>query len=494
VKNKHLGLFLGTIITSLLILLSCKKINESSEIGAGLIPPVDNITTFDTVLDVEAFTDTFSLATDSSYSINTFDHYLGVITNDPFFGKTDAQILLELKPSSYRYTFANKPDSLFIDSVVMVLDYLGTHGDTLTPQTVNVYELGGTIDDFRADSLYKFREALAVPKLGLLGSRTFIPATLNDSVKAYQDTTVNQLRIRLDDSFGQRLLGYDTTGSTGAYTSDSNFRVAFKGFSLEAVSGNALIGVDLKGENTKLAIYYKYYKNGPSNLDTAVDYFTHTALSASQNYVKRDYAGTPLEMASGGSTPDPYIYIQNTPGTFANIKIPGLAGIGNRIVHRAELIMEEAFDISDSTFPPPPLLYLDAFDAGIGKYRTVPYDLVYDFQSFSANVGSFGGAPFRAPDPGGRSVYTWHFNLSRYVQHLLNGTETLHTLRVYAPVYTINQFGGTGTNEGTPVNIRVNSTANLTGTPIVGRVRVFGGDPTHTNPQRMRLRIVYSKI
>jgi hypothetical protein len=493
VKKKYLGLSLGTIIASLLILISCTKINDPSEIGGGLIPPVDNITTFDTILDVEAFTDTFAFANDSAYSIPQFDHYLGIISNDLLFGKTDAQILLELKPDSYRHTFANKPDSLFIDSVVMVLDYQGTHGDTMATQTVNVYELGGQLADFRADTLYKFRHS-SVPKLGILGSKTFIPATLNDSVKAFQDTNVNQLRIRLDDAFGQRLLNYDTTGSTGAYTSDSNFRVAFKGFSIESVSGNAVMGFNLKGENTKLAIYYKYYKNGPSNLDTAVEYFTNTDVSASQNYVRRDYSGTPLEAASGGTGPDPFVYIQNTPGTFANINIPGLAALSNRIVHRAELIMEEAFDISDSLFPPPPYLYVDAFDAGISKYRTVPFDLIYDFSAGGSNIQAFGGAPFRALDPGGRSIYTWHFNLSRYVQHILNGTETLHTLRVYAPVYTINQFGGTGTDEGTKVTIRVNSSTDLTGTPVIGRVRLFGGDPTHTNPQRMRLRIVYSKI
>lgn len=492
-KRNHLVLTIGTILTSLLILFSCRKINQATTVGDELIPPIDNITTFDTLLDVEAFTDTFSIATDSTVSLSTFDNYLGFISNDPIFGKTNAQLFLELKPSAYRHTFANKPDSLFIDSVVLVLDYKETYGDTTVPQTVNVYEIGGQITDFRYDTSYRFREN-TIPRLGLLGSRTFQPLVLNDSIKAYQDTTVGQLRIRLDDSFGQRLLNYDTTGSTGAYTSDSNFRANFKGFALESVSGNALMSFLLTGENTKLAIYYQYFKNGPSNLDTAVAYFGFTSLSASANYVVRDYAGTPLAAAAGGTLPDNFAYIQNTPGTYATIKVPGLAGLSNRVVHRAELIMEEAFDLTDSLFPPPPRLYVDAYDPGISKYRTVPFDLSFDLNSGQSNVDVFGGHPFRSVDPLGRSIYVWRFNLSRYVQNIVNDTRPVYDLRLYSPVYTFNRYGGTGTDEGIAVTIRPNSTTDNRGTPVIGRVRLHGGDPTHVNPQRMRLRIVYSKI
>jgi hypothetical protein len=258
VKKNHLVLALGTLIVSFLILFSCRKINEATELGSDLIPPVDNITTFDTLLDVSVFNDTFSIATDSTVSSAVYDHFLGQISNDPIFGKTDAQIFLELKPPSYRFTFANKPDSLFLDSVVLVMDYINTYGDSTVPQTVNVYEIGGQLSDFRYDTTYRIRE-VDIPKLGMLGSRTFAPRDLNDSVKAYLDTTSRQLRIRLDDSFGNRLLAYDTT-TNGAYTSDTNFRINFKGFALESTGGNALMAFSLGGEDTKLAIYYKYYK------------------------------------------------------------------------------------------------------------------------------------------------------------------------------------------------------------------------------------------
>ncbi|MEO5561953.1 MAG: DUF4270 family protein [Chitinophagaceae bacterium] len=496
-KNKHVALTLGAIITSIIILFSCRKINEATELGGGLIPPVDNINTFDTTLDVQVFNDSFTVVNDSTVAFPGFEHFVGQINNDPFLGKTNAQLFFELKPSTYRFTFADKPDSLHIDSVVLVLDYTGTYGDSTVPQTINVYEVGGQITDFRYDTAYRYREN-TIPKAGLLGFRTFMPRDLNDSVKAYQDTTSKQLRIRLADAFGDRLLNYDTTGSTGAYTSDSNFRKNFKGFALESVSGgNAIMGFNLAGANTKLAIYYRY-DNGPTDFDTTVNYFTFTDFSANANAVRRDYSGTPFAASVNGTVgpPDNFAYIQATPGTFATIKIPSLAGLSNRIVHRAELIMEEAFHVSDSLFPPPPRLYLDAYDPATSKYRTIPYDFLLDASSNSNNISSFGGLPFRALDNLGNSVYTWHFNLSRYVQHVVNGTELAYDFRLTAPAY-IDEDYGTSTAGSVKRRVYINAAfdSNLgSGIPVWGRVRLYGGDPTQVNPHRMRLRIVYSKL
>lgn len=498
-KYKHLAFTLGAILTSTIILLfSCRKINEATLLGGDLIPPVDNINTFDTTLEVRAFNDTFSLLTDSTrYSGNAI-HFVGQINNDPFFGTTDAQMALQLKPTSYKFYFANRPDSLHIDSVVLVLDYVDTWGDTLVPQTVNVYEVAQA-SEFKFDSTYLVR-VNPVIKGALLGSRTVIPATLNDSVKAYQDTTIGQLRIRLDDTFGQRLLAYDSSsnaGPSGAYASDSAFNTNFKGFALEAVGGNALMGFDLTGANTKLAIYYKD-DNGDKPVaewDTLVTYFKFSnkptfvtdPASASSQYVKRDYSGTPLEASiDGTTTPDNLVYIQNAPGTFATVQIPGLANLSNRIVHRAELIMEQAYDITDSTFPPS-LLYVDAFDPTIPGYRTIPYDLLFDNFGNLA-LSSFGVAPTNVLDGSGHVVKIWRINLSRYIQNVVNKNEPALDLRVSSPYYYYETYKPTAQSTSSFQTITINNTVGP------GRVRLHGGDESGVNPRRMRLRVIYSKI
>ncbi|RYY54343.1 MAG: DUF4270 family protein [Chitinophagaceae bacterium] len=281
VKHKNLALTLGIIVFStLILLLSCKKINDYTQLGGDLIPEVDGINTFDTIIDIQAYNDTFSLANDTVRGSRSATQYIGHIENDPLFGKTDARVSLELKPGAYRYTFSGKPDSLHIDSIVLVLQYVETYGDTLAPQTFNVYEIG---NEFRADSNYRIRD-YAQTRLGLLGSRTVAPYLLNDSVRAYKDTTSNQLRIRLDDSFGERLLGYDTSAANGriaAYVNDSTFKSYFKGFTIESTGGNGLVGINLQGANTKLAIYYKD-DNGDAptaSWDTTVAYFTFNTNS-----------------------------------------------------------------------------------------------------------------------------------------------------------------------------------------------------------------------
>ena len=485
-KHSYLALTLGTIITTVFLFSACKKINESTELGGGLIPPIDNINTFDTTInDILVFNDTFGLANDSQRLAKNQEFFLGRINSaDPFFGRTDARIFMEYKSTIYgAYPFPRK-DSVKIDSIVLVMDYAETYGDTLAPQLINVYELDplAPANKFNSDSSYLIRKNDFV-YTNLLGSRTVTPRELDDSVKAFRDTTKNQLRIRLDTNFARRLLNYDTSN---AYRSDSAFKTYFKGFAVQSMSsGNAVMGFGFGTNNSKLAIYYNYPRTTTPTRDTAVSYFFFTDVSAAANYVIRDYTGTPVAAAVGGAASDPFAYIQTTPGTFATLKIPSLKTLNNRVIHRAELIMEQAYHTSDTVFYPPEFLYLDAYDSSISKFRTVPYDLLVDGAG-TMNLGTFGVAPISTRDAAGNSIKIWKFNISRYVQHVLNGTVPLYDLRLSAPFIVRNQYGFPP-GEGDPRLISINPSI------VKGRIRLVGGGLAQ-GPQRMRLRIIYSKL
>lgn len=501
-KNRHLALFFIAIVTTIAIVFSaCKKINESTDLGGGLIPPVDNITTFDTIVDLQTFNDTFAFANDSVRLGPGDEFFLGKITNDLFFGATDAELFLQLKPPTYPFSFKNipHPDSLQIDSVVLVLDYVETYGDTMAPQTITVYEMDQSIanKNFRSDSSYLIRKNdFTFISLLNLGSRTFLPTALKDSVKAFGgDTTKNQLRIKLNNSFGTRLLQYDST-INGAYANDSVFTSKFKGFALKSTAGgNALMGFNLTGANTKLAIYYKYaeFQNNIPDYDTAVAYFVFGTACAHANYIKRDYSGTPaLASLNNGPAADPIVYLQTTPGFFTTIKMPGLGTVNNRVVHRAEIIMEQLYDISDSTYRSPDFLFLDAIDPTITssiKFRSIPYDLFYDFGTFSyTNLVPFGVVPIIKTDGVGNNIRTWKFNVTRYVQHVLTGTVPLYDLRVF-PAFRHNiQYG-------IPPGADALTSVFVNGSAVKGRIRLHGNNGSgDINPQRMRLRIIYSKL
>jgi hypothetical protein len=487
VKNRNSALLFVALIVFVAALFSaCRKINESTDVGVGVIPAVDNINTFDTSLSIQAFNDTFGLANDSQYLSRGEEQFLGLITNDPFFGKTDARMFIEIKPAIYGVSPFIRQDSVKIDSIVLCLSYLETYGDTNTAQTFKVYEIDQS-SNFKFDSAYLIRKEPVTYNTSIplsIPGQIFYPRNLNDSIKGRFDSTNNQLRIKLDTALARRFINYDTSN---AYKTDSEFRKKFKGFAIRSENGgNAVMGFDLGNLNTHLSIYYNHPKIGGGGRDTSITNFFFTTVSAAANYVKRDYTSTPLLASIGGATQDPIVYIQGSPGTFANLKIPDLGTLSNRLVHRAELIVEELYDISDSTFYPPNFLYLDAFDPSITasnyKYRTIPYDLLYTPQGF--DFSSLGVSPIRANDPAGNPIRVWKFNITRYVQHVLTKTLTNYDLRLSAP-FTLNEQYGIppGTDQTFPVFLNPSI--------VKGRVRLGGGNhPT----QRMRLRLIYSKL
>lgn len=480
--------FLLFCLSLFFLAFSCKRINEATDLGEDLLPGVDGVSTFDTTLtSLQTYNHIFPDSLKIRVGFDN-DQILGNISNDLLFGKTNAKMFVQLKPETYPWSFSGiyKKDSLDIDSVVLVLGYNGRYGDTVTSQKVTVKEID-PFSDFRVDSFYTIYDP-GPPTTTVLGTKTFSPQNLKDSVKAYLDTTAGQLRIRLDNSFGRRLLDYDTTN---AYATDSAFSTYFKGFAIESdeTMGNALMAFGLyNNPNTKLAIYYKYTKGG--QVDTAVNYFLFKpGFSANHNYVKRDFSSALISAANSPGEDNP-VYLINTPGSYATIKIPALRDLSNRIINRAELIVEQVYDPSNKTFTYPDALMLDVYDSTLGSYKCVPFDFAPAIQQGGIAIPdpAFGLYGKNTVDGAGNPIKVWKFNLTRYVQNIVTKQEPLHDLRLYITnnsVEWIRQGPASNTGGYQLVNIILN--------PYVafGRVMVGGGKhPTQT----MRLRIVHTKI
>ena len=88
-------------------------------------------------------------------------------------------------------------------------------------------------------------------------------------------------------------------------------------------------------------------------------------------------------------------------------------------------------------------------------------------------------------DGSGKNIKVWKFNISRYVQNYLTRTQPLHDLRLSAPFYVNNEFSVPPSTTNSTRFFIINPSI------VKGRVRVAGGTP---GPQRMRLRLVYSKL
>ncbi len=479
-KNFSLFLFLFFVLVA-----ACTKI-ITSDIGSGLIPPVDGVITKDTVLDVIT-----KNSGEDTIRVGLYDDHTLGYTDDPLFGKTTADINVQVYPPYFPYTFDTTADSRILDSVVLVLSYRGAWGDSTQHLSLNVYDMPSD-EPFSKDSLYtnvkRFAEGNLLTENNV--AKDVDITALNDSVHLFNEAAINQLRIRLNNSFGEKLL--NEFDSTSEYKNDTLFRAALNGFQIKAEQqmGNALIRINLQDTNTKLAIYYKF-KDTSGGYDTTVRYFrANPFYSASSNYILRDRTNAQVAQffPPNSNAQDSLLYLQTEPGLYSTINIPGLSGLPNMIVHRAELLMEQVPDNTSrsDTYFTAPNLFLAAYSQDSARRFAIPNDIQF-FNGSIANLISFGVLPNKKVSTSGDTLYNYNFELSRYVQGIVTRKEPVYELVLYAPfnsyIYPFETATFTSPISSFPLNF-----------PAIGRVRLSGGSNHIANPNCMRLHIIYSLL
>jgi hypothetical protein len=492
-------LFLITILTSFYFIIGgCSKL-DTTDIGSDLLPAVDNVNTFAAEYNITTTQGFFN--PDTAVITRLDDHALGKINNDPLFGTTTANVFVQFKPSFYPFYWGNAGDTIAssVDSVVLCLSYKGYWGDSLslTPLQLEVREVAaGQL----WDSLFQSRPVNYVPNTGSVVGNASVDLSKVGNYVVYsnkKDSARNHIRIKLSSAFANSLFARDSLVSgNNTFRSDSAFRVFQKGLAIIASgTGNCLMYTNLTDSMSRLEVHFKKKNFGTGKLDTAftslrmIASATSTNLaSVTANSIIRNRTGA--EIASANPN---YVYLQTSPGTYANLHIPALDTLSNRIVHRAEIIMDQVPDnpYLDSAFTSPDFLYLDLIDTGNApiKWKPVYFDLNYsvtydpDFVTgnFFPNGGidyfTFGGfVRFKSDGLGSRRFY--NFNITRQVQQRLTKHTPNYSFRLFAPYYfRYSQYFQT----------------NLPGNNKIAKGRVRLGSGTNTN-YRMRLRIVYSNI
>ncbi len=467
----------------LIVAAACTKI-VTSEIGSGLIPPVDGVTTKDTTFEVY----TEMTGEDTARVGLNDDHALGYIGNDPLFGTTKADINVQLIPSFFPYYFEGTNADRILDSVVLVLSARGSWGDSTQNLGFRVYEVSNEVL-FTKDSVYrntKFFER--GPELTEFGTPKMVdPRTIDDSVHAFNEESARQVRIRLSESFGNKLLhDFD---SSQQYKNDTLFRAALNGLQIKAEEmGNALLRINLVDTNTKVALYYRF-KDTAGVFDTTVRYYrTSSFYSANSNYIQRNRTNAEVQQVLNNSgTNDSLLYLQTSPGLFATIKIPGLSGLSNNIIHRAELLMEQVPDYSSNAdkYFTAPNLFLAAYSQDSVRRFAIPNDVQF-LNGTVSNLFSFGVFPKSNTDGSGRTVYSYNFDMTRYVQGIVTRGDSAYDFQIFAP---FNGYIYPTLTAAFQYSISVPSLNNVG----IGRVRIAGGGAA-SNPKRMRLHVVYSLL
>ncbi len=471
-RGSSIGIFV------FLTTFSCTKI-KSTDIGTELIPAVDNITTFDTTLAVSTENFIFPDSSNPRVFFNTNgsipDLFAGYISNDPQFGKTTAALFFLFSPNIYPFPYEVK-DSLYLDSVVLTLRWNGSVvGDTNAIQKFNVHQL---VEPLKADSAYAISDD--IPYSRFLGSRTFAPSILNDSIPLRNQKVVNQLRIRLSDDFGNELLRLDTAAGQ-PLSRDSLFRRYLKGFAVTpdiagASAANALMGFNIGDTNSNLRIYYRY--DTAARKDTTFKTYRYTLSSGFANNIERSYAGSEIAatLAPGA---DSIVYMQTTPGSYTIVRMPSLNAFkalkGNVLIHKAELSMQQIASTGqgDDIFKAPAYLYIDYRDTVINRPR--PFFLDAFLQGLY-QPSLIGGARKYVPGPSGGVISEYRFNIPRYVQGIITRNDANFPIYLYSP------FAISYNDLFLYENINPMAT---------GRVKLGGGSKTG---QKMVFRIIYSKL
>jgi hypothetical protein len=487
--------FIFCIISGFL-LTGCTRIT-STELGGGLIPPIDGVLTKDTILEV--ITDTYE-DLDTARIYRSDEQVIGAITNDPIFGKTTASLYFEVTPPVAPFTIPGNKDSIVVDSAVLILSYKGLYGDSTQPLRITVSEIAQNSKLNRGRSYpVNYPSATPISLAGPLANPiTIDPRTLDDSVKNRFENANNQIRIRLRNDVALRFIKqYD---STNAYKNDSIFRTFFAGFALtvdQSAPANALLRINLTDTNTKFALYYNSSSTGATRRDTSVAYLSFNSfVTTAANFVTRDRSGSQMaNYVNSSTTPksDSLLFIQTSPGSFARIRVPGLAGLSNRIIHRAELIAEQVPDDAnlltiDQQMSVPRYLLLSAYNPLTkGKYN-IPNDYIFSSNE-GPNIRDFGGAVFFKTTQGYNRVASYSFNLSRYVQGIVSRGDSSFILQLSAPANDTLFYRDPYPQLGDLKPVYLNPSVG--NEPAIGRVRLGGG--THSR-FRMRLRIVFSRI
>jgi hypothetical protein len=504
VQKRILPIAIAAIFLISLIGLSCTKL-DTTDLGSDLIPAVDNVHTFADTLTINSTQGFFN---DSTYISKYDDYAVGSISNDPLFGTTRASIYMQLKPSFYPFYFGNSGDTvtgagLGLDSVVLCLKYRGFWGDSTIPVHLEVREVNDY--QFGVDSIYKENTTAYQPSTGAtLATANIDVRTLANYVRFTngRDSVNNQIRIKLPMAWANTLFNRDSikaNAGNNAYYSDSVYRRFYQGIAvIGGGGGNGLIYSSISDTATKLEIHYRKRNNGVTdttytsfrlNPSLAIVPVTRPEVSNTSNYIVRNRVGYPISNPAATEH-----YLQTSPGTYVNLSIPALATLSNRIVHRAEIIVEQipTDPVMDEIFSAPNFIYLELKDTtATPRWKPVYYDLntseFYDpdqkltvqYIPGQIDFQYYGGYRKSKADPlSGRLIKHYHFNITRYVQHVVTNHLHAYDMRISAP-FNLHypQYSSSYIPYGNDI--------------AMGRVRIGSG----SNPNyRLRLRIVYSNL
>ncbi|WP_153658350.1 DUF4270 family protein [Chitinophaga sp. SYP-B3965] len=407
INFRNLG-FSAAFLTALYAFTGC---NESTILGKDLIPGSDKVTVKDTTINNLI---TLNVAEADSSIWTGYTNYgatLGSITDDPTFGKSYGFLYTQVGLPKGEFSFAGTGQTL--DSVVL---YIGC--DTLwygENQGMNLKVYRMNEPGFKHDSLYSYTRPLSYDPGELLANVTAFPVYPKDSISIYGVKQPPVLRIPLSAAFGNLLL---QQRADGAFKDDTTFSAFLKGIAIvpDTNVSKTMLFVDVNKGDTRISVYYK----NSTDDSLIADFPFQQYWSAHANFFGRNYNNAEAGRYINTNKPlgDTAMYLQEGPGIYTKLTIPGLENFPKAIINRAELVFTEIntnLAGKEKIFTEPDQMML---------WRYITHDslgYIVDYGNpQSPDLANFGGNRTVISSIGGIEVVQYKFNIARHLQFIMD--------------------------------------------------------------------------
>jgi hypothetical protein len=391
----------ATWLSLFVLLLNCKK--DENFIGTELQNEDINVSKIDD-FTISTYTTLADSLRADELSVSSLGSY-----NDVVMGKTNSSFFTQLRipVDNVNFSGTGPLTNIVLDSVVLSLEYKDHYGN-LNAQTFEVYQIS---EDMKIDSSYYNGKSFANLGTNLVqagtGTQTPDPSS---TVYAGGDSLPAQLRLKLDNSFGQSILN-ESGNST--LSDNESFAQFIKGIEVkvnnpgQATGEGAIFLFDLLSVNSKVTLYYR----DTVLKDTVKFGLLINTSTARVNLNAHDYTGTQVAAQIADSTlGQNEVYIQGLHGVKTEVNFDDILRLKDSgiIINKAVLTMPVDFTTGNSFVPNPQLLIIRNEE---GNKFLIPDQTMFSGAAGLANVGG----QWNADDS------QYEFIITRYINNILNG-------------------------------------------------------------------------
>ena len=456
-KKKDLWI-VAVIVTSIMLISSCSA--WEPELGQDILPPGDQVFLFyDTIIEVPAYTISGIPLETSDRSLSPANPYMMGEMTDTLTGMSKASLITQINTTPGYIPALNTE----IDSLVFSLYISDYYGNSDVPFNIQLHEATKRI---YMDSVYSSNYDL---------DGAYDPEILAEVTITPQKGDTVPMLIQ-NQAFIQKFL--DVQDDSALFANDSIFKDYFNGFYVTATStaSEGAIAVVLPSNIiTRLSIKYA---NDSTEVDSTIERdfrwatFTINEFSSQKiNIFEHDYTGVDLEeFIDKPEIETPYCFVQGMGGVstsfhFGNLDDWLAQGGGKVAITSARMVFDIYPEESGGLAPEDMSSRLMLHTRAAPESMEPLYDLLAIYNGTNGDDSQFGGQ-LRAVSKGMffDTTYTYRFNIPLHFQSMVDGADLRNDFVLQAYQAKNN--------------------------PKVSQI----WSNLYTNPQRIRLEIVYIKL